>query len=217
MTLRRALILIALQILLVFIIGFRILGPLVLADADNPFVPTLPVFAFVIALAAIGAIGLVWFGSVKQPRRTWAELGWTFDDPAKQIAVGVVAGLACLAGEIVALLALGMSPSEIGAAIAEPSVAARLLFLVIGVQAAFIEESLFRGNLFDALRTKMSATAAIFLGAVIFALYHLNPNPIGLVVKVWFGVVFTIARLRGGSLVSPAIAHALTWLVLGAL
>jgi membrane protease YdiL (CAAX protease family) len=217
MTLRRALILIALQILLVFVIGFRVLAPLVLPSADDMFAPTAAAFGFVALLGGIGALALVWFGSVRQPRRTWADLGWVWEEPGKHIAVGVVAGLACIVGEAIVLLALGMSPGEIAGAIAEPALPQRMLFLLIGVQAAFVEESLFRGNLFDALRSKMSPIAAILLGAVIFALYHLQPNPVGLVVKTSFGIIYTIARLRGGSLASPAIAHAMVWIVMGAL
>lgn len=212
----RALILIALQILLVFVIGFRLIAPTMFGDG-NLFDPRPAAFGFVIAVAVVGFVALVWFGSVKQPQRTWSELGWRWDDPARHIGVGLVAAVVCLGSEILVLLALGMTPGEVVEAITDVSLPQRLLFLVIGIQAAVIEESLFRGNLVDALRTKMSAIAAIGLAAVIFALYHLQPNPVGLVVKTWFGVVFTIARLRGGSLVSPAIAHVSTWVVLGAM
>src|SRR5258707_820700 len=106
MTLRRALILIALQILLVFVVGFRLVAPLVLPDADAMFAPTPAAFGFVALLGGIGAVALVWSGSVRQPRRTWAELGWRWDAPGKHIAVGLVAGLACLAGEAIVLLVL---------------------------------------------------------------------------------------------------------------
>jgi len=212
----RALILIVLQIVLVFVIGFRVIAPAMFGDG-NLFDPRPAAFVFVILVAAIGVGALVWFGSVKQPGRTWSELGWRWDDPAKHIGVGLVAAIACIAVEVLVLLALGMTPAEIGEAIVDVPLAQRLLFLVIGIQAAMVEESLFRGNLVDALRTKMSATAAIGLAAVIFALYHLQPNPVGLAIKTWFGIVYAIARLRGGSLVSPAIAHVTIWVVMGAL
>ena len=83
MTVKRALVLIALQGVLVFGIGFG-LGSLLLPEGTNLYAPTAALFA------AIGAIGLVWYGSVKLPRRTWRELGWHTGGLAGHVARGLV-------------------------------------------------------------------------------------------------------------------------------
>jgi membrane protease YdiL (CAAX protease family) len=52
--------------------------------------------------------------------------------------------------------------------------------------------------------------------AFLFACYHLNFHPIPFAVRFAFGLAFGSARLRGGSLWAPAVAHTIVWILLGA-
>jgi membrane protease YdiL (CAAX protease family) len=57
--------------------------------------------------------------------------------------------------------------------------------------------------------------AGQLLTAVLFALYHLRFGLWGLLAKTAFGGVFGLLRDRTGRLVSPAVAHWISWTVLG--
>ncbi len=217
MTLRRALLLILLQALLIFVVGMGLLGPRLLPDPENPFAPSLQVVALVLALGAVSFLALCWWGSARATGRTWAEVGWTFDRLPAAVGLGLAGGLACLAFEVAALAAAGLAPGESLAMMAAPGPAERGVFLLVGLQAALSEETRFRGNLLGALRARLPTAAAVLATAVIFALYHLNPNPLGLLVKAGFGVTYALLRLRTGGLVAPAVAHVLIWVVAGQL
>ncbi len=93
----------------------------------------------------------------------------------------------------------------------------RVVFFCIGLQAALTEETLFRGNLLPALERRLPGWAAVLVSAAVFAVYHLNPQPAGLLTKLGFGVVFACAKRFGGSLVAPAVAHAVFWVLAGAM
>ena len=114
-------------------------------------------------------------------------------------------------------MVLGVLLSEIIDSVKGQTAAERITFMAIGIQAAFIEESLFRGNLLPALEKKMNGKAALPLSAVLFAAYHLNPNPVSLVGKTMSGLVYATLRKAKGSLVAPAIAHGLFWTVVGSM
>lgn len=217
MTLKRSLVLIVLQLLFVFVFGMMLVGPRIFPNPENMFQPSLALSLFIVAATLFGAVGLVWYGSVKSVGRTWRDLGWHADQLPAQIALGVLGGVVCCGVLTVVLLVLGVPLSEIFASMRDLTLAERLTFLAIGVQAAFIEESLFRGNLLPALERKMSGKAATPLSAVIFAAYHLNPNPVSLVSKTVFGLVYAGLRKAKGSLVAPAIAHGLFWTVVGSM
>jgi membrane protease YdiL (CAAX protease family) len=217
MTLRRSLLLIVLQALLVFVLGMGVLAPRLLPDPEQPFAPTVQVVALVLALGAVSFLALCWWGSVRSIGRTWAEVGWSFDRLPSALALGLAGGLACLAFEVAALAVAGLPPAEALAQMAAPGPSERGVYLLVGLQAALSEETLFRGNLLGALSARLPIAAAVAASAVIFALYHLNPNPLGLLVKAGFGVVYALLRLRSGGLVAPAVAHVLIWVVAGQL
>ena len=217
MTILRSLILIAMQAVLVFVVGMGMLAPRLAPDPEAPFAPSASMAILVAALGLCGAIGLVDFGSVRSVGRSWKELGWRTDRLFAQIAAGLVGALLC-ALIIVGLYAmLGVPLSDVLKQIRSYSLAQRAMFLLIGIQAAFVEESLFRGNLLPALRARFGNRVALPLSALIFAFYHLNPRPIALVSKFLFGMIFGGLRLQQGSLVAPAVAHALFWILIGAL
>lgn len=217
MTLKRALVLIFLQLLFVFVFGMMLVGPRVFPNPENMFEPSLALSLFLLAATVFGAVGLVWYGSVKSVGRSWRDLGWHTDQLGAQVALGLVGGLGCCGLLTGVLLALGVPWSEVLDSMHHLTLPERITFLAIGLQAAFIEESLFRGNLLPALEKRMSQKAALPLSAVIFAAYHLNPNPVSLVSKTAFGLVYAGLRKAKGSLVAPAIAHGLFWTIVGAM
>ena len=217
MTLKRSLVLIVLQLLFVFVLGMMVLAPRMFPNPENLFEPSLAVAIFLLVATIFGAVGLVWYGSVKSVGRTWRELGWHTDQLGQQLAFGVLGGLACLTVVTGVLWVLGVSPSEVFEGVRHTTLAERLVFMSVGIQAAFIEESLFRGNLLPALEKRMSGKAALPLSAVIFAAYHLNPNPVSMVTKTFFGMIYAGLNKAKRSLVAPAIAHALFWTIVGSL
>jgi hypothetical protein len=44
-------------------------------------------------MIAIEAGGLVWFGSIRQPGRSWRDLGWHTDQLGRQLLLGFAGGL----------------------------------------------------------------------------------------------------------------------------
>jgi len=91
----------------------------------------------------------------------------------------------------------------------------RLLGMLIGIEAALTEETLFRGDLQPTVQQILGRGAGQILTAVLFALYHLQFGLWGLLGKTAFGLVFGLLRDRTGRLISPAVAHWISWTVLG--
>ena len=89
MTLKRSLVLILLQLLFVFVLGFMVVGPHVFPNPENMFQPSLALAIFLLVATLFGAIGLVWYGSVKSVGRTWRELGWHTDQLGAQVVLGI--------------------------------------------------------------------------------------------------------------------------------
>jgi membrane protease YdiL (CAAX protease family) len=113
------------------------------------------------------------------------------------------------------MLFFGESSHDVVATLLGFSAAQRLLFLIIGLDAAFTEESLFRGYLQPTLVHKLGFPAGLLVMAAIFALYHLKLRPVVLLGKLLLGIVFGLLRGRDRPLWSSAIAHGLLWVVLG--
>lgn len=214
-TIARALVLIIANALLVFVIGFGVIAARFAPDPENPFAPSAFLVGFLLVFTAIGALGLVWFCSVRQPQRSWRELGWHTDRLLSHLAQGVLAGLVAVASIVAIHVLLGETLGEAVEALFAVSWSQRLVLLAIGLQAAFIEESLFRGNLQPLLQRRLGAVVGIVLTAVIFAAYHLNPSPLSLAGKFLLGLIFGRARAADGSLVAPAVAHAMVWALAG--
>jgi len=83
-----------------------------------------------------------------------------------------------------------------------------LLLLLLGVVPGICEEILFRGFVHSGLRqTFESGTAAIVVGALIFAGFHLNPWRFDVLLIIGLYLGFLVQRT--GSLVPSMVAHAL--------
>jgi membrane protease YdiL (CAAX protease family) len=158
---------------------------------------------------------LIGLGSIVWGRTSLRGLGWTFADARRLVGVGL--GLTALfIAMIVAVYAIlgGWSGvRELGHAIATLPVGRRVWFTVMGAKVAFVEETLFRGDLLESLRRRMGTNAAIVVSSAVFAIFHRTLEPVPLVMKFLMGVLFAIATTRTRSLVPAALAHALLWAI----
>ena len=78
--------------------------------------------------------------------------------------------------------------------------------LMIAVGAPIAEELAFRGLFFAALRKHgVGPVLSVVITAVAFALFHLEPARLGVLVTI--GLVLGIVRLRTGSLGASMVAH----------
>jgi membrane protease YdiL (CAAX protease family) len=94
----------------------------------------------------------------------------------------------------------------------------RVFFALMALVATIPEETIFRGIMQPTLQSKVGRWPGILLTAVIFAVYHVHfqfalPRIIS---HVCWGLILGLLRERTGTLWAPAVAHALAWMVLGA-
>jgi membrane protease YdiL (CAAX protease family) len=215
MKLSRALLLIATNSVLVFVIGLGVLAGRFAPDPEQPYAPSTFLFTFLFVTAAVGSGGLVWWASVRSVGRSWRELGWHADALPRRLGLGLLGGALAVGVVVLIRLALGDTIDGVLAVLRDVPLPQRLVFTAIGLQAAFVEESLFRGNLQPLLQARLGRVGGLLATAAIFAVYHLNPRLPGLLGKFALGLVFGGLRGRDGSLVPGAIAHALLWVVAG--
>jgi membrane protease YdiL (CAAX protease family) len=194
------------------------IAPVLLGERDPFEAP--PAAFLLVGIIAFLQVGLVVGGGLLGWGRVSVhDLGWHSHVRGRDVGLGVV-GFFVIAAVTLALRAAG---SGAGAALDACQVvmqytpAQRALFLVIGLTAAFTEESIFRGYLQPALVERRGQTQGVLATAAIFALCHLQFAPGRLLGLFLFGLVYGGLRARTGSLIAPAVAHLLCWGVLGAL
>lgn len=172
-----------------------------------------PTSIAIVAAVAVVQIALVLL-FVRRVPATLGELGWRVDRPALRVAQGL-GGFAVIAAVMVSVLRALDVPLE-GLLAFMPG--QRVTFVMIGLLAAFVEETVFRGMIQPSLQsTRLGPIGGLVATAVIFDLYHLALAPVALVIKLTIGLVLGVLRWRTGTLVAGAIAHALVWIVFGSL
>jgi hypothetical protein len=194
------------------------IAPLLLGDV-SPFDATPPAFVLLGIIVALQAGLVIGLGLLRWGRVSLLDLGWRTDALVADVGRGVV-GFA-----MVTAVTMGMqylvggagAVQQAGNAIARYSPAQRMLFSLVGVIAAFGEESIFRGYLQPTMMKRLGAPAGVVLTAAFFSAYHLAFAPFRLIGLFLIGLVYGILRSRDRSLVAPAVAHGLCWAVLGAL
>lgn len=174
-----------------------------------------------------GGVGLFEIGVVlrlfmgRYARLAFREAGWR-DLALRDVAYGVF-GFALLALSLVCVLAsdggFKDAMSYIADKIAHYTPQQRALFVLMGVIAAIPEETIFRGVMQPTLQKMLGRWPGILLTAVIFSLFHVQ---YGFAVPMLLshfvtGLVLGLLRERTGNLWAAAIAHALVWIVLGAI
>ena len=172
-------------------------------------------FAALLAPSESTLGGVIGLGLVVWGRVSLAELGWRAERLGPDLLKGVLGGLACCAIVLLISMTLGASAAEALQGWWGVPFLERLLGLLIGVEAALSEETLFRGDLQPTLQRMLGRGGGLLLTALIFAAYHLRFGLWGLLGKTAFGLVFGILRDRTGRLVSPAVAHWISWTVMG--
>lgn len=182
-----------------------------------------PPAAFLINVSVgLFEIGVVLrLGMGRYARLSFREVGWR-GFARRDVAYGLL-GFALLAISVACVLA-----AESGVAgaleymadkVAHYTPQQRVFFVLMGVIAAVPEETIFRGIVQPTLQQKVGRWPGILLTAIIFSAYHLHyafTLPI-LVSHTCSGLILGLLRERTGTLWAPAIAHALVWVVLGAI
>jgi membrane protease YdiL (CAAX protease family) len=182
-----------------------------------------PPAAFVINLGVgLFEIGVVLrLGMGRYARLSFRDAGWRGLAP-RDLAYGVL-GVALFALVITCVFAAESGFKDaiayIVETIADYTPQQRTLFVLMGIIAAIPEETIFRGIMQPTLQRKVGRWPGILLTAVIFALYHVHfqfalPRVIS---HFCWGLILGLLRERTGTLWAPAIAHALAWMILGAL
>jgi hypothetical protein len=170
------------------------------------------------AAAFVRLAGLVWvIFLLAQRRLTLSDVGWRQDHVLRETGRGV-AGFLLIALALLGILRLGGMPLRaMMENISAGSFVEHLLWVGIGIGAALVEETIFRGWLQRALVHRGGLAIGIIATAVLFDLSHFTLRPVALSGRLAVGLVLGVLRGRDRPLTAPAIAHALTWAVLGRL
>lgn len=187
-------------------------------NVENPYEDlSFSFFLFIVAYTLFQYFIIIRCGIKYIGRMSWAEIGWK-PVRAWDFLIGIFGGG-------VAALAIYLFGFSLGAwdwaqfyeQQLQFSASQRILFLLIGLSAGFIEESLFRGYLQPALVRKLGLIAGIAVTSVVFATYHLKFSSTALGGKFLLGFVLGVLRNKDESLVRPTVAHALMWLLIGSI
>lgn len=82
--------------------------------------------------------------------------------------------------------------------------------VVFTIVNATLEELVFRGVLFDAVRSQWGASVTVIATALLFGVGHVRgypPGPLGACFAALFGLVLGVLRLWTGGLALPIVAH----------
>ena len=172
-------------------------------------------FAALLVASVLSLGGVIGLGLLVWGRVSLAELGWRAERIGPDLLRGAVGGAACCGIVLLISMSRGATATETLQGWWEVPFLERLLGMLIGVEAALTEETLFRGDLQPTVQRILGRGAGQILTAVLFALYHLQFGLWGLLGKTAFGLVFGLLRDRTGRLVSPAVAHWISWTVPG--
>lgn len=182
-----------------------------------------PPAAFIINIAVgLFEIGVVLrLGMCRYARLSFREAGWR-GLALRDVAYGAL-GFALFAIIVTCVIAAEDGFSDtiayIADTVAHNTPQQRVLFALMGLIAAVPEETIFRGLVQPTLQKKVGRWPGILLTAVIFAIYHVQyqlalPR---LISHFCNGLILGSLRERTGTLWAPAIAHALAWVILGAI
>jgi membrane protease YdiL (CAAX protease family) len=182
-----------------------------------------PPAAFIInigvGLFEIGLVFGLWMH--RHARLSFREAGWS-GLALRDVAYGVL-GFAVFAIVITCVFAVESGLREaiayIADTIAHYTPEQRAFFVLMGIIAAIPEETIFRGILQPTLQHKVGRWPGILLTAVIFSLYHvhLQLSLLRIITHLCWGLILGLLRERTGTLWAPAIAHALMWIIFGAM
>jgi membrane protease YdiL (CAAX protease family) len=172
-------------------------------------------FAVLLGISVLSIGGVIGLGLFRWGRLSLADVGWSTARLGPDLARGLLGGAACCGIVLLLQMTAGATASEALASWWGASPQEHLLVTLVGLEAALTEETLFRGDLQPTLQRMLGRGPGLLLTAVIFATYHLRFGLLGFLGKTAFGLLFGILRDRTGRLVSPALAHWISWTVMG--
>jgi len=196
---------------------------IVLGIHDRREIWQAPPAAFIINIGVgLFEIGVVLrLGMCRYARLSFREAGWS-GLAVRDVAYGVL-GFALFAIVVTCVFAAESGFKDaiayIADTIAHYTPQQRAFFALMGLIAAIPEETIFRGIMQPTLQKKVGRWSGILLTAIIFAVYHVQfqfalPR---LISHFCHGLILGLLRERTGTLWAPAIAHALAWMILGAI
>lgn len=179
-------------------------------------------------LAAAGAV----VGSARRRGLSWADLGLRRDRLRSGVRWGGAAAAVVAGALAVAVVVPGLHPLLDDARVRRlgPVAVAYHALVRVPLGTVALEEVAFRGALFGALARGGRRLRAATVSSAVFGLWHVRPtlglldandladDPVARTATVAVAVVSTAAggmafcllRVRSGSLVAPAVAHAAT-------
>ncbi len=186
---------------LVFAVLQALIGAL-LSVVLLPWAALLAAFALAGAIVLLGALRLLRRRKVVALGRA---LGWTADGGrGRAIAVGAALGMATALAAIAYLAMLPAAPEAAGP-LAGVDRDLLIAFLVLSVAIApLVEELLFRGILYGALRRSLRPGLAIPASAALFAILH---PPLGAPAVFLLGIAAAWARERTGRIAAAIATH----------
>jgi membrane protease YdiL (CAAX protease family) len=171
-------------------------------------------FAFLAGLAAV-QIAILHFALLRPQAATFAELGWRGFE-GRDLLLGLVGGAACV-GIMFGVFG-GLGRLEVRGFLAEAlerPIPEELLWVGVGLLAAFVEETVYRGHLQPIFVEKWGRLWGILACAALFSAFHFQPAPLPFLTKLGVGVVLGLLRERTGTLWAAGLAHTLIWVVFG--
>ena len=162
-----------------------------------------------LALAVLLGLLLCW-----PARESPRSLGWRAPG-ATDVLWGVLGGAAVVALSVIALAITGVHVTDLLHAVRGFSFAQRAFFLLVGVEIAAYEESVFRGFLQPSLVARIGGWGVV-VTAVLYAAWHPPHFSIpGFVSRLVQGLAYGLLRERTRSLAAPALAHVAYWATFG--
>jgi membrane protease YdiL (CAAX protease family) len=162
-----------------------------------------------LAVLAAAQLAILWLGLFRPRVTSPREQGWRSPD-ALDVVLGVAGGAAC-----VGLAALVFRVDGLAEELLARPAEEHALWLGVGLLAAFVEETLYRGWLQPRFVEKWGPVVGVLATAVVFSLLHFQPAPRPILVKIGFGVILGLLRQRKGTLWAAGITHTIIWVVFG--
>jgi membrane protease YdiL (CAAX protease family) len=162
---------------------------------------------------AAAALAVSWIAT-KLEHRPFASVGFAERAPARAFGIGVLLGVAILAGSAALLAGLGWYTAQL--MVPEPLSRWLVTAVVLSALIALFEETLFRGYALQTLARAFGGRNAIIFTGLVFGTLHLvNPTPgmptwlklLGCAFVAAYGMLVAILRGVSGGLWLPIGLH----------
>ncbi len=214
--------------------ALALIGVIALIHSRPRATTTAALFALIVLLAQVpllgtwplpGLVALIPFVALGHRLPAWVGTGWLRRGRLDPVTVGLVLGLALVAGAALLAWTLlanpDLEPIRKTYLTDAPWWATLLAGFGFSLVNAAVEEALFRGVLFDTLGGLLGHPPAALVGqAIAFGLLHLHGFPsggTGVALAAVYGLATGLLRQRSGGLLAPFLAHVLTDMVIVAI